>query len=260
MIYFGSKTLSADLFSMLKEVEKKKLDAELPGSGYRNGQNTDQILSSLSHELRTPLSILSSNLQLLKNNRNLDESIRLETFQLFEEALLSVNRLLDQIHFLNLANKGELKKSPSLVSVEELIDRLFDQPHPHYYKIDRIKLEKNLSNEKFCTDGLLLEKIISGLLDNAFKFSTKEILLSIADKDGNLTIEISDQGAGIPEQEIDHIFDPFYRCANVKMISGTGLGLSIVKKSLDCLNGSISVESMIAKGTNFKLKIPADEC
>lgn len=232
----------------------------MPVTRHKDGRYTDQILSSLSHELRTPLAILSSNMQLLRNVSDMEESMRMETFQLFEEALLSVNRLLDQIHFLNLANKGELRKNSNLFNIKEFIHKILDQPNTIYYKTNRIKLEENLRNENFCTDELLLAKIISSLLDNAFKFSTKEVVLSIFDDNEYLHLEISDYGAGIPKSEIEQVFEPFYRCENVKMITGTGLGLSIVEKSLECLNGNISVESMVAKGTNFKLKVPADEC
>ena len=247
-------------FLMFEEVEKKKQKMGYLTERYSPDQNIDQILSSLSHELRTPLSILSSNLQLLKHKDELDEDVRIETFQLFEEALASVTYFLNQIHFLNLSNKGELKKQSKTFNIEQLIEKVLSQPNTSFRNSNRIKIESNLQDENFCSDEALVSHILTGLLDNAFKFSIKEVNLHIFNNGNELEFIIEDQGVGIPGNEIDQVFKPFYRCENVKMINGTGLGLSIVKRSIDCLGGIISVESIVSKGTKFKLKIPADEC
>lgn len=248
---------------MFEEVEKKIQKVASVDTDFKD-QSIDksiaQILSSLSHELRTPLSILSSNLQLLKNNDRLEEDIRIETFQLFEEALASVTRFLDQIYFLNVSNKGELKKQPRIFDVEELLNKILNKPNTLYYKSERINLETNFYTKQFCSDDILLTHIITGLLDNAFKFSTKEVSVRISTDDQFMNILVEDEGIGIKEDEVDSLFKPFIRGKNVKMISGSGLGLAIVKRSVDCLGGTISVESIVSKGTKFKLKIPADEC
>lgn len=245
---------------MFEEVEKKIQNVASVDSDHLNDQSIAQILSSLSHELRTPLSILSSNLQLLKKNDELEEDIRVETFQLFEEALASVTRFLDQIYFLNVSNKGELKKQPRIFDVEEFLNKILNKPNTLYYKSKRLSLETNFYTRQFCSDNILLTHIITGLLDNAFKFSTKEVSIRISTDDQYMNILIEDEGIGIKEDEIESLFKPFIRGKNVKMISGSGLGLAIVKRSVDCLGGVISVESIVSKGTKFKLKIPADEC
>ncbi|HKJ43772.1 MAG TPA: HAMP domain-containing sensor histidine kinase [Sunxiuqinia sp.] len=245
---------------MFEEVEKKIHEVKRMSSEQMHDKSIAQILSSLSHELRTPLSILSSNLQLLKKNENLDTEIRVETFQLFEEALGSVTRFLDQIYFLNLSNKGELKSQSTIFNVDDFLNRVLNQPQTLLYQSDRIKLATNFLNKEFCSDEVLLKHILTNLLDNALKFSSKEVSFRISSDDQYLNILIEDQGMGMPEDQIDYLFEPFTRGSNVKMISGSGLGLAIVKRSVDCLDGIIYVDSDVSKGTTIKLKIPADEC
>jgi K+-sensing histidine kinase KdpD len=228
---------------------------------YSSDQNISQIISSLSHELRTPLTILRSNLQLLKsNNLNLEPTIRAETFQLCEEALHSVTKFLDGIHFLNLANKQELRKNATVFQLDELVENVLNKRNTSFYQSDRIKIDPGFKQKQVCTDRDLLTKVLIHLLDNAYKFSAKEVLVKMNLENQHLTIEIEDQGVGIPPEETSLIFMPFYRCNNVKMLSGTGLGLSIAQKAIKCLDGEIEITSEIKKGTKVKLKILLDEC
>ncbi|WP_299576955.1 HAMP domain-containing sensor histidine kinase [uncultured Sunxiuqinia sp.] len=227
---------------------------------YSSDQNIGQIISSLSHELRTPLTILSSNLQLLKSsNQNLDPILRAETFQLCEEALTAVSRFLDDIHFINLSNKNELKQTPQDVDINQLIAKVLESKNTCFYNSNRIHVFSPSEALVFKTDETLLTKVITNLLSNAYKFSAKEIALRVSNGANQLNIEIQDQGVGIPADQIEFIFMPFYRCENVKMLSGTGLGLSVAQKAANCLNGEIIIDSTLSKGTTAKLKILSDE-
>jgi signal transduction histidine kinase len=91
---------------------------------------------------------------------------------------------------------------------------------------------------------------------NALKFSRTRVELSISELNNRLILEVRDYGIGIPEQEFANVFNPFVRASNAKMINGTGLGLSIVSRAVDCLEGSICVNSILGKGTDFKIVIP----
>ena len=244
---------------MLGNMQKKpeSMTKEVKNSSEKD---INQIISSLSHELRSPLSIISSNLQLLKNNPELDHEIREETFHLCELALTAVSRFLNDIQFINFSNKKELKKNPASFDVGVLIDEILSQPNASFYQSDRISVNLQMTSRQFCSDKTLLARIITALLDNAFKFSAEEVRLTVTDAPGQLSVEIEDNGYGIPEGELELIFTPFYRCENVKMISGTGLGLAIVKGAAECLNGNIFIDSVVLKGTRVKLIIPSDGC
>jgi len=221
-----------------------------------------QIISLLSHELRTPLSIISSNIQLLKEfEYKLESKVVDETFLLCEEAIGSMTSFMEDIYFLNVSNKGELKKTPSPMNLNEFF-RVFlnDLSSTDFINADRVHFEGNFLTETFCTDKSLLKRILKSLINNALKFSSEEVFLTVISSDQDLEIQIEDQGIGIPEEEIGDVFHPFYRGKNAKLISGCGLGLAIVQRSMDLLNGKIEVISMINQGTKFKIKILNDEC
>ena len=80
--------------------------------------------------------------------------------------------------------------------------------------------------------------------------------LNVLDHDTHITLEVRDEGIGIPEEEMEIIFEPFTRGKAVDSIQGTGLGLCIVKKAVDLLNGTIEVKSQPGKGSTFLVTIP----
>jgi signal transduction histidine kinase len=100
--------------------------------------------------------------------------------------------------------------------------------------------------------------ILSNLLSNATKYSPAggKIKMTINQDQQHLIIEISDEGIGIPPEEVNKVFNSFYRSKNIGTIKGTGLGLAIVKHSIDALGGKIKVNSELNKGTTFIFKIP----
>jgi signal transduction histidine kinase len=96
------------------------------------------------------------------------------------------------------------------------------------------------------------------LLSNAFKYSPAggKIELSVSSKKDQIEITVSDEGIGIPGEDMIHLFEPFHRSANTVEIPGTGLGLSIVKHAVELHKGKITVKSSLGKGTTFTVDIP----
>jgi signal transduction histidine kinase len=94
------------------------------------------------------------------------------------------------------------------------------------------------------------------ILSNALKFSNGEVQLIISTSNGQLSIKVKDRGIGIPEDEMEQIFQPFYRASNAKHISGTGLGLAIVNAMVDSLGGKIQVSRSMEEGTTIQIMIP----
>ena len=108
------------------------------------------------------------------------------------------------------------------------------------------------------TDEKLLRNVQINLFTNAIKFSPSkdEISLNVLDQDSFITLEVRDEGIGIPKDEIGLIFEPFVRGKGTNAIHGTGLGLSIVKKAVELLSGRIRVESRCGKGSVFTVTLP----
>ena len=111
-------------------------------------------------------------------------------------------------------------------------------------------------------DRLQIEQALVNLLDNAVKFNRPagEVLMEVTRAaDGRVRITITDTGIGIPHEDLPRIFERFYRVdkARSREVGGTGLGLSIVKHIIERMNGSVSVESQLGKGSTFTLLLPA---
>ncbi|MEA2042256.1 MAG: ATP-binding protein, partial [Bacteroidota bacterium] len=100
--------------------------------------------------------------------------------------------------------------------------------------------------------------IVSNLLTNALKFSPPEekVYVGLSIEKSAIKVVVKDNGIGIPESNISHIFSPFYRADNAEMIQGTGLGLPIVKESIEKLNGKIEIDSALNKGTEISVILP----
>jgi two-component system phosphate regulon sensor histidine kinase PhoR len=111
-------------------------------------------------------------------------------------------------------------------------------------------------------DRLQLEQTLVNLLDNAVKFNRRagEVLVEVTRaSDSRIKITITDTGIGIPHDDLPRIFERFYRVdkARSREVGGTGLGLSIVKHIIERMNGTVSVESQLGKGSTFTLLLPA---
>jgi signal transduction histidine kinase len=239
---------------MSETLEKKLKEARLLERNSMYSDSAKQIISSLTHELRTPLSVIASNIDLLKKfNYSIDNKVVNETFYLCDEAIKSMTRFVEDVSLLNGFNKNEWKancKELNIISFSEgLIQKL-----PDHYR-NRIRVEGNFDMKVFCTDAYLLSMMLNHVIKNALQFSAEEVFLNVHCSKEELVVQVKDLGIGIPEDEIDQVFEPFYRGSNVKMMAGSGLGLAIVKRSMNLLKGTIEVNSVIDHGTTFNIKI-----
>jgi signal transduction histidine kinase len=107
-------------------------------------------------------------------------------------------------------------------------------------------------------DKKLMRQVISNLLSNAIKYSPADKPLSITLEyvDHTLVLTVKDEGIGIPEADLKHLFEAFHRAANVGTIAGTGLGLTITKEAVELHGGTITVDSRVGHGTAFIVRIP----
>jgi signal transduction histidine kinase len=107
-------------------------------------------------------------------------------------------------------------------------------------------------------DKKLMRQIINNLVSNAIKYSPPDQPVSIAleHDETHIILVVSDEGIGIPEADLPHVFEPFHRAANVGIISGTGLGMVITKESVELHGGTINIESQTDIGTTVTVRIP----
>ena len=242
---------------MIKELKDIKQDNTTVQDSVPEKDFVSQVLSSLSHELRTPLAIISSNVQMLRDfgSENGDDLTQ-NSILLCEEAVGSMERFMEDIHFLNLSNKKIIAHNPKMVDLSNYFSHFIENYNTSDYYKKRLNLNVDLSHVNMNIDTGLLDRSLNCFIDNALKFSSDVVTLDVNCADKELFICIEDIGYGIPAADIESIFNSFFRCNNVKMISGCGLGLSIAKSAVDVMGGQIEVISEVQVGTTVKLKIP----
>lgn len=215
-----------------------------------------QFTSDASHELRTPLTVLKGTLEVLvRKPRSQSEYEEKINFSISE-----VNRLNNLVDQLLLLARFENHKQSLRIEKIYLDAIILDVLTLYSNKINdkNIGIEHNFSKDYFInSDNYLVSIIISNVISNAIKYSKHngKISINISKKKSKTICSISDNGIGIATEDLDKIFNPFYRsdAANNPNIKGSGLGLSIVKKISQLLNISIDILSKKNEGTTVVL-------
>ncbi len=221
-----------------------------------------QFISTVSHEYRTPLTTILTSTYLIetfiKTGNASDAGKFLERIQ---ESVKSMTSLLDQVLTISRSDSGKIFFNPQLLSINKLCSSLLDEVRIIDKEHHKFVMNSSLSNdEEVYLDPNLTQQILNNLITNAIKYSPDNsvITLSVIRDDYNCILSVSDEGMGIPEEQISQLFEPFFRASNVGVVQGTGLGMSIVKRSVELCNGEINVESTIGVGTTVIVKLPCN--
>ncbi len=218
-----------------------------------------RFISDASHELKTPLtglktlfevSLRDKNLKLIEAKNVIKKGLtQTNQLQLLSESLLELN-YLDSVVSLNLQS----------VSVKKIINEAVKKIKP---KADskKIEIKTKAVADKVKVDQSKIEELVLILLDNAIKYSpqSSQIKLTATKTDKNIILKVIDQGRGISESDLPHIFDRFYQANQARTknsSSGYGLGLCIAKTIVKQHHGQIEVKSRLNKGSEFKVVLP----
>lgn len=218
-----------------------------------------QFVEDASHELRTPLQIIQGHLQLInrwgRNNPDvLDESLGISI-----DELKRINKLVEELLLLTKNEANDYIQTEYININDEVISRIesLKKVHPDYQfdaDLHAGKLMYPINNYHF-------EQMLIIFLDNAIKFDTvnKHIKISTEiENDGDIHIQITDSGIGIPQDEIEQVFNRFYRVdkSRSRDQGGNGLGLSIAKKVAELYKGTVWITSEEGKSTTVHITFP----
>ena len=215
-----------------------------------------EFIANASHELKTPLFALQGYLEMLEDED--DEEVRksfLKDMQAQTERLKSLAKTLLDLSRLD-ANAVTFRLEE--VDLEDLLHEL-RRDFAYTGREINIHAEEDLPPVR--TDPIQLHRMLAILLDNALKYSggpegTEPVDLDLHREDGHALVSVSDHGCGIPEAEIPHIFDRFYRAQGSSRADGTGLGLALAGEISQHLGGDIRVESAPDQGSTFSVELP----
>lgn len=214
-----------------------------------------RFVSMASHEFRTPLSTVLSSAYLISKYTQTDDNPKREKH--VDRIVSSVNMLTDILNdFLSVGKmeEGKIQVRLSTFNIKQAIGNVTTEINgllKHGQKITYI----HEGDPDVILDAALLKHIIMNLCSNAIKFSPESAEISIRSKrtDQGLLLSFKDNGLGISEEDQEHLFERFFRGANVTNIQGTGLGLHLVSKYAELMNGNIFCKSILGAGTTFTI-------
>ncbi|WP_094545574.1 sensor histidine kinase [Petroclostridium xylanilyticum] len=221
-------------------------------------ERQSQFVSDASHELRTPISIIQGYINLIDRWGKEDRDVLQESIDAIKNETSNMTELIEKLLFLARGESGTQKLVKEEFWLNELINEVIKESR--IVAPNRDISSKQNDSQRVYADKRLLKQMLRALVDNSIKFTSEngKIEINAINNGDNAKIIISDNGIGIPEEEIPLIFNRFYRVdkARARGTGGSGLGLPIVKWIVDAHGGSISVKSAAGKGTDIIIILP----
>lgn len=219
-----------------------------------------QFVSNASHELRTPLSSIKLLAESLLQMQHLDLTIIKEFLSDINNEIDRLSRIIDKLLMLTKMDVNDKELEMKNINIKELLQGIVKSLSPLARKKNiQLTLKTNEDIYVLIDEDKIWEAIFN-IVDNSIKYTPNNgsVTISMEKSDYNIIIMIEDNGIGISDNEINKIFDRFYRIdkARARETGGTGLGLSIALSAVKLHGGEIQVESQVGRGSKFKIIIP----
>jgi len=219
------------------------------------------FINNFTHEFKTPVSVIKIAGSNLRGDSELTERQRKHYGKILDEEADKLNELMSKLlSFTQLENRSiEIKKEK--IDISEFIKRYIES---FKMKYPDFKLDADIKNVKTIhSDPVLLGSVFQNLMENAYKYShpqKKELHITASyDRRDNIVFTFTDKGIGIPKDELNNIFNKFYRIENKYNQNGSvGLGLAFCKELINFMNGEITVNSKVDEGSEFTVTLPND--
>lgn len=245
------------LFGSLASLAIKK--TQLYDEVIKSLEARDLFVSLAAHELRTPLTTINGYIQLLQTHLSKLGTNEAKWIEHISEESQRLTKLVSELLEINRIKVGQLQfnfTECNLIDIVEDVLNTFQFIHPGR----RIIIEKNISRNKamIIGDHEKLLQVFSNILENAYKFSKNESVISvfIEKDDSDISVRVEDKGKGIKKEDLPRVFEGFYKGKNHNEESGMGLGLYLTKSILEKHHGTIKIDSRIHKGTIVEIKLP----
>jgi two-component system phosphate regulon sensor histidine kinase PhoR len=221
------------------------------------------FVSHVSHELKTPLASINAYAEMLVDGEAEDTETINQFCSIIQSQAQRLNRLIEDILNISRIESGMTKINKQSLSVAILISDAVKMIKSYAQeKSIEVITEAEIIHDQVFADKDMITQVIVNLLSNAVKYTPEKGTISVHtdvdDADCVVRVTVTDTGVGIPEKDIDHVFDKFYRVdANKKYAKGTGLGLNLVKQIVEKVHGGrVFLTSKINEGSTFGFELP----
>ncbi|CAM3986057.1 ATP-binding protein [Mesobacillus thioparans] len=221
----------------------------------------EDFIANVSHELRTPISMMQGYSEAIVDDIAQTDEEKKEMAKVIYDESLRMGRLVNELLDLARMEAGHILLNVESVELEPYINRVI-RKFQGLAKDKGIDLSAHLEAEErhFRFDPDRIEQVLTNLIDNAIRHvpDSASVEIKARTDERGLYFEVSDQGPGIPEEDLPFLFERFYKGdkSRTRGVSGTGLGLAIAKNIIDAHRGIISVKSKLGQGTTFSFFIP----
>ncbi|HEY4544350.1 MAG TPA: ATP-binding protein, partial [Tissierellaceae bacterium] len=221
-----------------------------------------EFVANVSHELKTPITTIKSYTETLLESE-VDKEIENKFLNIINEESDRMNRLVSDLLKLSNLDYKKTKWNKSLVDINSLIeDCLLKLDFSSKEKNQEIIVKLNKNIEKLYIDKDAIQQVLLNILTNAIKYNDHNGLIEVksTEEEKEIIISIKDNGPGISKEDLDRIFERFYRVekGRSRELGGTGLGLSIAKEIVEAHGGSLKLTSELSKGTRVDIILPKD--
>lgn len=273
LIYFIGKLYSGRILVPLQHIlkELKKIRANSLNRRLKKTGNNDELeeiivtlnsmldrldsafkaeksfVSHASHELNNPITAIQGECEIsLLKERSTGEYV--EALQRISSESKRLSNLIRHLLFLSRQDEELLKNNMEEIPLQDMLTDLATGNA----RI-RLHIQESGTQATVQANPYLLKIALKNIIDNACKYSEKEVDITLSRINQQVVIEIEDRGIGIPQEEIEHIFQSFYRGSNTHDYAGQGIGLSLTMKIISAYNGKLEISSEIEKGTKVRV-------
>ncbi|MEO6048823.1 MAG: ATP-binding protein [Candidatus Kapaibacterium sp.] len=217
----------------------------------------NRFVADASHDLRTPLTIIQAELELLLRRNDHAPEVR-QVLERISSESDRLSQLASDLLFLAKVDANQLNAVEEIVRLDELLAECVS-------KLGAVAGRRSIALRividepvEICCNPPMLERALINVIENAIKYSPDSgvVIVRLESAEGKARVTVSDQGEGIPQEDIPRVFDRFFRSDRARTTSGSGLGLAIVKSVIDAHDGTIGIESAAGTGTSITISLP----
>jgi signal transduction histidine kinase len=224
-------------------------------------QMKDDFVLTVSHELRTPVTVVKGFAEMLTAQRQSLNARQYEAAEVIAESSAQLQKMINDLLDLARSDAGKLRIEPKPTAVQALAQRVGRQMRPHFEEKSQrftVSVEKDVPDVE--ADADRIAQVLANLLTNANKYAPEgaQVRLAATRVGDEVEFAVTDNGPGLGQEELDHVFDRFWRAQSgeTQEVGGTGLGLAIAKSLVELHGGAISANSTPGKGATFRFVLP----